>query len=175
MKQQRGFILPFALPALSAVLPYIAIAAAVAFIGLGAALKVQTMRLHSAQTNLAAEQLAFKTFKRQVAALGELAQRDAAVHAAADRLLKEQADVEHNKVVLKLSADIKRLRDERDGARGSIVPAAPASAGRPDLACFDRGTLESAFRGFIAEARGLADEGTAATVDLNTAKQWAQP
>lgn len=117
----------------------------------------------------------FETFKAKTAALGEAAIAAAKAQAAADKLKQEKTDVDREKVILKLTADIKRMRADADSARGSFVPAAPATTSRPDLACFDRAALESALRGFVEDARGLADEGTAATIDLDSAKRWAQP
>lgn len=119
-------------------------------------------------------QASFNTFKGGVAALGEQAKTKAALQALADLKNKERADDENKRTVATLRADVKRLRDERDRARGSYVPPAPAGAARPDLACFDRAALESALRELVVEVRGLVDEGAAATVDLNTAKLWEQ-
>jgi len=112
----------------------------------------------------------FSTFKGGVAALGEQAKKDAAAKAVKDKANKEKADAENKRTTDALRADVERLRDERDRARGSFVPAAPAGARRPDLACFDRAELESAIRGLVTDVRSLVDEGSQATVDLNTAK-----
>lgn len=117
---------------------------------------------------------AFASFKAQVKVEGEEAQKKADAQKAADLQRKKDADDEHAKTVAALNADIGKLRHDRDGARGGFVSPAPAGASRPDLSCYDRAALESALGGFIAEIRGFADEGSAATVDLNTAKTWAQ-
>ena len=114
----------------------------------------------------------FNTFKSQVATAGMEAQAKAKAQAAADKRAKEQADNENQKTITSLRTDIKRLRDS--SARGSYVPAAPAGAVRPGLACFDRPQLERAIRDLVAEVRGLVDEGSETTVDLDTAKRWAQ-
>lgn len=114
----------------------------------------------------------FSLFKGGVSALGEKAEGDAKLKTEADKALKKRIDDEHKRVVAGLVADIKRMRDERDRARGSFTPAAPAGAVRPDLACFDRVALESALRELVAEVRSLVDEGAAATLDLNAAKAW---
>lgn len=116
----------------------------------------------------------FDAFRTQVAYAGKLAQIAADKEIAAGKLAKENADAENSRTHAADIATIASLRRERDSARRSAVPAAPAGSSRPDLACFERTALESALGGFIAEIRGLADEGTAATVDLNTAKLWAK-
>ena len=119
-------------------------------------------------------QASYDTFKGGVAALGEQAKAKAALQALADLKKQERADDENKRTVATLRADIKRVRLEADRARGGGVPAAPAGASRPDLACFDRAAFESAYGELTAEVRGGADEGTEATVDLNTAKIWEQ-
>ena len=119
-------------------------------------------------------QTSFDTFKGGVAALGEKAKADAAKQALHDSKNKERADDENKRARAAVLNDIARLRKQLDDARGGHVPPAPAGTGRPDLACFDRAALESAIRELVAEVRRLVDEGTAATVDLNTAKIWNQ-
>lgn len=116
----------------------------------------------------------YDTFEGGVAALGEAAKKVAAKKAADDAKLKIEADNENKRTVANLRSTVARLRADADRARGSYVPFASAGAARPDLACFDRAALESAIRELIAEVRGFVDEGSAATVDLNTAKIWNQ-
>lgn len=108
-----------------------------------------------------------------VKTIGEKAAKDAADKKAADEKLKKDADNENAATVARLTADIDRLRRDADRARGSLVPAAPSGSKRPDLACFDRQALESADGEFLAAIRGIADKGTAATVNLATASKWA--
>lgn len=115
----------------------------------------------------------YATFKAEVAAAGQAQEKRAAAIAAHDGLLKEEANEENRTALAAMRADVKRLRRERDSARSSILPAAPAGTGRPDLACFDRGALESALRALVADVRGFVDEGAEAVVDLNSAKLWA--
>ena len=119
-------------------------------------------------------QQAYDSFKAQVKVEGEEAQKKAKVQEMANQLRKDTADAEHKVTVAALTADIAKLRHDRDSARGDFLPPAPSGSSRPDLSCYDRAALESALGGFIAEVRGFADEGAAATVDLNTAKSWAQ-
>lgn len=116
--------------------------------------------------------LQFSTFKGETQRLGAQAKAEAEAKAAADKRNKDQTDAENKRVTDALLADIKRLRNARAG--GSFVPAAPASASRPDLACFDRAELERSIRAFDTGLQGLVDEGSKATVDLNSAKVWAQ-
>jgi hypothetical protein len=111
-------------------------------------------------------------FRAEVAATGEVAKLEAAAKEAADKSRKEKADAEHERTVADLRATVGRLRAERPSS--SFVPAAPAGSSRPDLICFDRAEYQRADGVLTAGARGLADEGTAATVDLDTAKRWGQ-
>ena len=128
-----------------------------------------------AREDLAAEKQAFASFKDQVKVIGEKAEREAAATKMADKLAKDTADAENAAAVARLNTAVAKLRRERDSARGSIVPAAPAGSKCPDeQACFDRPGLESALRELAAGVRGLADEGAALEADLNTARKWAQ-
>ena len=128
-----------------------------------------------AREDLAAEKQAFASFKDQVKVIGEKAEREAAATKMADKLAKDTADAENAAAVARLNTAVAKLRRERDSARGSIVPAAPAGSKCPDeQACFDRASLESALRELAAGVRGLADEGAALEADLNTARKWAQ-
>lgn len=89
----------------------------------------------------------------------------------ADKERKERADAERKRLLAHNAALAKRLR-ERPGA--GTVPAAPASSGRPDLACFDRAEYQRAYGELVAEVRGGADEGSTCTVELDVVKGWAQ-
>jgi hypothetical protein len=146
------------------------VALALACMGFGAV----KMHQHD-QKKYDALETQFETFKAKTAALGEAAITAAKAKAAADKLKQETTDVEHEKIVLKLTADIKRMRADADSARGSYVPPAPAASSRPELACFDRGALESAIGELVTEVRAGADEGTTETIDLDTAKRWVKP
>jgi hypothetical protein len=140
--------------------------AAVIFVGsLLIALKVQTSRLASVKAEYAG-------FVAQTKAIGEI--QEAKTKLENDRLIKiaKDANNENSIAHTKLADVAKRLRD-RDSRRGLVPPATPGSK-RPDLACSDRAELDSALRDFAGEAREGAIEGTAATVDLNTGKEWAK-
>lgn len=115
----------------------------------------------------------YDTFKGGVAALGKAAEKRARDTDAANIRRKQDADKENAAAVAGANRLIAKLRDERDRARGSFVPAASPSSRSPDLACFDRIELEQAIRGFVAGIRGLTDEGSKAAIDLNTARIWA--
>ena len=83
---------------------------------------------------------------------------------------KEKADVENKRTMDELTARIKRLRAASGVGR---VPPAPPASRRPDLAAFDRADYERAYRELVQEIRGIADEGTADAVALNTARAWS--
>lgn len=116
----------------------------------------------------------YSKFKGGVEAIGVQAQADTKAKEAKDKTRKETADHENLRTIADLNSAITRLRDDADRTRGGFVPGAPAGSSRADLACFDRPALESAVRDLVVEVRGQADKGTAATVDLNTARKWAQ-
>ena len=118
------------------------------------------------------EQLKVAKFEAATVALGKAAKQRAEQIAAADKLRKENADAENKRTIASLRADVKRLRDER--ARGNYVPAAPAGSRSPEIACFDRAELERAIQQLDARVSELFAEGDEATMNLNTAKRWAQ-
>lgn len=140
-----------------------------------AAIGVQTFRLDRAQTRVVAIQAEFDKFKGGVAALGEKAKEEALRKELEDKQRKEKADEENRSTVDNLNARVSQLRRERDAARSSIVPPSPSGSKCPEgQACFDRAELERTLREHRQAVRGLVDEGSAVTVDLNTAKTWAQ-
>lgn len=119
-----------------------------------------------------AEKVEFDKFVAKTEALGIAAQAKADQQKADDKLAKEKADATNAQTVTALAATITGLRNSRPA--GNLVPAAPAGSKRPDLICFDREAYKSAYGGLVKDLRGIADEGTAATVNLDTAKLWAQ-
>ncbi len=145
----------------------IALAGALAFGGL------QTHRLGSAQERIGAITAQFEDFKASVQAQGRAAQERAESQAKADKQRQEKANVQNQTVRARDAAVIAQLRRERDSARSSIVPTAASAPTDPGRASFDRAELESALRVLLGEVRGLVDEGSAAVVDLNSAKLWA--
>jgi hypothetical protein len=115
----------------------------------------------------------YDAFKGGVEALGLAAKKAAAEKEAQDKLRKEQADAENKRSTDALLADISRLRAQRAGR--SIVPPSPGASKCPDgQACFERAELERSLRDYRSSIRGLVDEGSAVTVDLDTVRRWAQ-
>lgn len=158
---QRGFI---ALP----IMGWAAVAAGAVILALGVAVKVQTSRLDSCKEASAA-------FQATVKAEGEAAAKEAARVNQINLKAWEKA----NAKIKALSADnavlLKRLR--RDNPPESRLPSAPADTKRPDLLCLDREQYQRedgiALANLFAGARSLADEGTAYSLRLSTAAEWA--
>lgn len=161
---QRGFVIP---PLGIGI--YGAIAAAVVILGLGVSLKVQTSRLASCKQE-------FATFQSQVKALGEVAAAKAKAQEAADIAKKEKIDNENQALRANNAALVRKLRLAAN-SRKRELPAAPAASRRPDLICLDRAEYQrenGAINQRLFEGiRRLADEGTASTIDLDSAKSWA--
>jgi hypothetical protein len=157
MKSQRGFF-GFGLGNIT---PYVVLAVAVVMLCMGWALRHEYRRANAAEGKLAA-----------VAAIGKAKEHDNALQAAADLRNKERADDESKRRNAAHLAELNRLRKL---AGRSLVPAAPASAVRADLACFDRAELDTAIRSFVAGIVELVGDGEQATLDLDIAKRWGQP
>jgi hypothetical protein len=151
---------------LTRLLLYAAIAAALMGMGAVGASKYYAPRLE-------AEKRAFAEFRGGVEALGRAASLKAKETDEANRKRKVSADDENRRSTSKLLADNKRLRDDRDRARGNIVPSAPADSRNPDLACFSRPEFESAVGGLIGSLRGIAQEGDQSALDLRLSREWA--
>jgi hypothetical protein len=120
---------------------------------------------------LAATQARFDGFVGTVKAEGDAAKKLADATAAEDKRKKESSDHEYETRIASLTADVKRMRDDR--ARSRFVPAAPAGSRSVGLACFDRAELEQALQRFDDGISGLIAEGDADAVGLNTARAWA--
>ena len=144
---------------------WLAVGAAVLIAGLGIAVKVQTSRLDAVKTEYA-------TFKAEVKATGEAAQKVADAQKAADKAKKENTDAKHKKTVADLADTVKRLHDER--ANTDIVPPAAPGSRSPEVAAFDRTQLNGALSSFVEGAANLVTEGSQAVIDLNAAKEWAK-
>lgn len=134
------------------------------------------MHSHDARRYDALE-ASYEAFKDGVRNLGIQARKDNEARAKADKERKEQADAENARTRAADQRTIAGLRAaaaKRD-SRGGSAAAAPAGSKCPDgLTCFDRAEYQRALGEFDSEARRGADEGTAVTADLNTAKRWAQ-
>ena len=92
--------------------------------------------------------------------------------AKSDQAAKEKADADAKRNLDQLHRTVARLRNER--TRASSVPAAPANASRPELACFDRAELAGAVGNLEAGVEGLATAGAEAAIGLDSARQWAK-
>lgn len=90
----------------------------------------------------------------------------------ARKLAKEAADAENKNERDRLNRTINRLRN--DLASRDIVPVAPASSQRPEIAAFRREELTGAVREFVTEVQRLLEQGAGAIIDLNSAKKWGQ-
>ena len=104
--------------------------------------------------------------------MGEIVQAKSDTITVIQEKAKEVADVDYKETIKRLNADNKRLRNER--SRTSYTPAATANTGRPDLACFDRIELESAFQFLDAGLQDLIAEGDQNTTRLVSGMKWAQ-
>lgn len=146
---QKGFIFPSL---------YIYLGLGAVILTLGMVIKYQSVRLELADQ-----------FKTSVESLGEAARKEKKRIEAQNKLNKEKAD----ETLRKLRSDNDKFKRLRDNAGSRGLPKPPAETRRPDLSCFDRTELERAYGELVKEVRGIADEGTEATIGLNTAKQWA--
>ena len=159
MRRQVGFIqVPF--------MGWAAIIAGAAILVLSLAVTVQTRRLTS-------EKAAFNQFKGGVAALGMEAAKDAANKDTWNKLNKEKADGENRNRAAALKRDVDRVRADADRAREGFVSQLTAAARRADKAEEFGTKFERAYRELVQEVRGVGDEGTAAVIDLDSAKDWA--
>lgn len=149
-----------------AVKDYIIAGLAIAVLVLGAATAIQTQRVKAVKAE-------HRAFVADVRAKGEIALAAAKAQAKRDKDRQEKANEANQRDIAVLRADNKRLRDQRAGS--SYVPPAASGASRPDLACFDRGELEQAIRRFDARVSGIVEQGDESRVNLDTAKQWANP
>ena len=150
----KGFIFPSL---------YIALISGAIVLVLGIALKVQSSRLESCKAE-------HKAFVSEVERLGNEAKVKAEFTNKQNIKLKEKADAELNKLRAD-NAKFKRLRDEY--TRERRLPEAPANSRNTALSCFDRPELERAYGELVKELRGIADEGTEATIGLDSVKRWA--
>jgi hypothetical protein len=129
-----------------------------------------------AKVKYAALEKTHNEFVGGVAALGAAAKAAAAKQALHELKNKERTDEENlrtHAATQRLIAGLRRAAAARD-SRGGSVPAAPAgSVCPPGQTCFDTAEYQRALGDFDRETRQLADEGTAVTTDLDSAKRWA--
>lgn len=113
---------------------------------------------------------AFQEYRVGVEVAGRAAKAAAEARTAYDVSVKGKTDADYQKNVAGLNARIAGLRNASTST--GVVPAAPASTVRPDLACFDRAELIGAVGNFVVGIRAVTDEGAAATLALDSAKSW---
>lgn len=112
-------------------------------------------------------------FSERVRIEGIKAQAMADARIAADRQRKEASDASYTKALTLLSADANRLLIS---ARSSVLPTASTDPRCPQgWACFDRAELDGALQRFTEATAGIASEGAAVTLRLETAIRWANP
>ncbi len=132
---------------------------------LGGAVLVQSARLDTCKAEHA-------KFVAEVKAVGDAQNAATKIKDAENKTKMEKANAENARTKSALTIALNSVRNTRPS--GSFVPAASPGAKRPDLACYDRAEYSGATGKLVEGLRGLADEGTAAAVDLNSAKMWAQ-
>lgn len=131
----------------------------------------------SAKEDAASEKQARLDFVEGVKAIGEKQEKETAAKIAKANKDKEQADADNAKTRSDLAgvyAAYRSLRDQRNRAGSSILPAAAPGAASPESITFDRSGLDRALSGFDAGVTGLLESGDKAIADLNTARAWAQ-
>lgn len=102
---------------------------------------------------------------------GEIVQAKSDTITVTQEKAKEVADVDYKEDFARLNAELKRLRNER--SRTSYTPPAPANSRSPDLTCFNRTELESAFQFLDAGLQDLIAEGDKNTARLVIGMKWA--
>jgi len=149
-----------------------------ALLASGVGLKVQTSRIATAKAETVKVQAQYDLFVEKARVLGEQQAEEAKRRDEANKVLMEQADEENKRQHAADIATILRLRRAAANPSSGTLPSAPTGSSRPDLICFDRAEYQredgNALGILFAGARALADEGTAATIDLNSAKKWAK-
>lgn len=146
--KQKGFIFPSL---------HIVLISGVIVLVLGIALKVQSSRLESCK----AEHKAFVSEVERAAKEQELN----------FRAKKQKADDELKKLKSVNNDLSKRVRD--NASTSFVQPS--TTTGKPDLACFSRAELDAALQRFTGRTAELIVEGTENTLNLDNAKQWANP
>lgn len=103
--------------------------------------------------------------------VGEIVQAKSDTITVTQEKAKEVADVNYKEDFARLNAELKRLRNER--SRTSYTPPSPANSRSPNLTCFDRIELESAFQFLDAGLQDLIAEGDQNTARLVSGMKWA--
>jgi len=135
---------------------YIITGLTVALLISAAMLKIQSSRLEACKSE-------FQVFKSEV-------ERVAKEQDLNNKVKKQKADDELKKLK-SVNADLsKRLRD--NASTSFVQPS--TDTGKPERACFDQSSIDSAIKRFAERASGIAEEGQSAIDSLNNAKRWAQ-
>lgn len=103
--------------------------------------------------------------------IGEIVQAKSNQITVNQEKAKEVADVDYKEDFARLNAELKRLRNER--SRTSYTPPAPANSRSPELTCFNRAELESAFQFLDAGLQDLIAEGDTYKSRLVSGMKWA--
>ena len=118
-------------------------------------------------------QAQFNKFKEDTAKLAAEQAEKARVQQQSDQLKKDTADAENKAAMARLNATIGELRHQRDSSRAAFLSSTAASPGSPQSTCFSTSELGAAYGRLVESVRGIADEGSKAVTDLDTAKKWA--
>lgn len=113
-----------------------------------------------------------EVFIQKTKSIGEIVQAKSDTIKVTQEKAKEVADVDYKEDFARLNAELKRLRNER--SRTSYTPAAPANSRSPNLTCFDRIELESAFQFLDGGLQSIVEEGDKNTARLVSGMKWAQ-
>lgn len=152
MRKQLGFVML-----------YLYLGVAVVMVGL-----MLTAYLYKTRLEICEKK--YENFVTEVRIKGEAAQKEADDEKDRHTKAKESADAKAKRLTAALNTSRQRLRNER--ARRNIVPSAPSTSSRPDLACFDRTEFRTAIQQFRKEVVGIVGKGDQIAVDLNAAKSW---
>ena len=123
------------------------------------------------KAKLDALQRDYDTFKIEVAAQGEAAQKAAEAAEKAYQVNKEKADNDYQNRINGLTADVERLRRKDSANRNALLGPSPSSSD-PETAKILRAQYEQAHRRLVDGLRSIgleSDEGIAA---LDSVKDW---
>lgn len=135
-----------------------------AILVLSLGLMVQTKRLDSLQKE-------YGNFVVSTQVQGDATKKLAEASNKANKLNRDKVNAENKNLKSSIAIVLNSLRTQHSAS--SFVPGISEGSKRPDLLCFDRAEYIRADGEFTTAARRLSDEGTEATIDLNSAKTWA--
>jgi hypothetical protein len=128
-----------------------------------------------AREDVASGKQAYASHLAQDRVVGEEAAKKAKVQEMSDKLKKDTADAENKAAAAATARTIAELRHQRDSATRGFLSATPPNSRCPDKqTCLDSAEFQRAYGEHVTRLRGLADEGTAVTTDLDTARKWAR-